>query len=85
MTSHLMFPLEECLVVLRPSPEVQSLKPDLKPSLPCFTMGACLQARGPGKVKVHKGHIGDGQLGCVGGLYASQLWLSSVDGGVGDN
>ena len=85
MTSHLMFPLEDHLASLRPSQEAQPLKPDLKPSLQYFTMGACLQARGPGKVKVHKGHIGDSQLGCVGSLYASQLWLPSVDGGVGDN
>ena len=72
-------------MVIGTTDERQLFKPHLEASLPGFTVRTCLQAGGRWKVKVHKGHIGDGKSGCVGCFYTTCLWLTSVNGGVGDD
>ena len=72
-------------MVTRSTDKRQLFKPHLEPSLSGLTMGTCLKARGRWKVKVCKGHIGDGKSGCVGCLYPTCLRITSVDRGVRDN
>ena len=69
----------------RSTQEPKLLKINFKPPLPLFTVGACSKAGGGGKIKVAKGHIGDGKERSVGGLNATSLSPTRVDRRVGND
>ena len=80
-----MLPLKERLVLLRAAQELESLQPHLESSLKHLALVARMQTEGRGKVEVHKGHVGDGELIGVACMYACSPWFSSADVGVGDD